>query len=112
MIRLISIRVAPEWDAFPFWVRTPEDVIPDNCSAERLVSEYGAPADLATAIDAWDDEFQAIYNRSELQSSGFPDEATMTAWYERGERLAERLADALGVRVEFYSAHGDRVFGG
>lgn len=112
MSRLVSIRVAPEWGAFPFWVRVPDDVIPDNCSAERLVSEYGAPEDLAAAIDAWDDEFQAVYNRSDPESSGFPDEATTAAWHERGERLAERLAAALRVRTEFHTARGDRVFGG
>ncbi|NUT48579.1 MAG: hypothetical protein HOV94_14920 [Saccharothrix sp.] len=87
-------------------------MIADNCSAERLVAEFGAPADLVKAIDVWDDEFQAVYNRSDPESSGFPDEATTVAWHERGERLAERLAAALPVRVEFYTARGDRVFGG
>lgn len=112
MSRLISVRVAPEWECFPFWVRTTDEVIVDNCSAERLVAEFGAPADLAKAIDEWDDEYQAVYNRSDPESSGFPDEATTSAWHERGERLAERLAAALPVRVEFHAARGDRVFGG
>ncbi|MEU4446484.1 hypothetical protein AB0K14_34545 [Actinosynnema sp. NPDC050801] len=83
-------------------------MIADNCSAERLVVEFGAPAGLATAIDACDDEFQAVYNRSDPESSGFPDEATTAAWHERGERLAA----ASRVRVEFRAARGDCVFGG
>lgn len=44
--------------------------------------------------------------------SGFRDEATTAAWYEQGERLAEWLAAAFPVRVEFHTARGDRVFGG
>ncbi len=87
-------------------------VIADNCSAERLVAESGAPAELTVAIDAWDGEFQAVCNRSDTESSRFPDEATTVAWLERGGRLAERLAAALPVRVEFRTARGDRVFGG
>ncbi|MCS7484641.1 hypothetical protein ACFFQW_45250 [Umezawaea endophytica] len=107
MGRLPSIRVTSEWGAFPFWVRVSREVIPDNCSAERLVSEYGALGDMAAATDAWDDEFQAVYNRSDPESLGFPGEATTAAWHERGERLAA----ALPVRSEFHTARGDRVFG-
>jgi hypothetical protein len=112
MSEVISIRLAPEWGAFPFWVRTTKDVIPDNCSAERLVTEYGAPADIATAIDAWDDEFQAVYNSHDPESSGFPDEVAGTAWQEQGERLAEQLAKAMGRRIEFRTARGEQTFGG
>lgn len=98
----------PEWECFPFWVRTAGGVIADNCSAERLAAEFGAPVELSVAIDAWDGEFQAVYNRSDPKSSGVPDEVTTVAWHERGERLAA----ALPVRVEFHTARGDRVFGG
>ncbi|WP_143531876.1 hypothetical protein [Saccharothrix sp. ALI-22-I] len=70
-------------------------MVTDNCSAERLVAEFDAPADVAAAIVAWDDEFQAVYNRSDPESSGFPDEAATAAWHDRGERLAEQLAAAL-----------------
>ncbi|MFE9746397.1 hypothetical protein ACFYOT_15950 [Saccharothrix saharensis] len=111
MSRLVLVRVAPEWVCFPFWVRTTDEALADNCSAERLVAEFGAPAELAAAIDEWDDEFQAVYDRDDPASSGFPDEATTVEWHERGERLAERLAAALSVRVEFHTARGDRVFG-
>ncbi|GAA1312312.1 hypothetical protein [Saccharothrix xinjiangensis] len=43
--------MAPEWECFPFWVRIAEEVIADNCSVERVVVEFGAPSDLAAAID-------------------------------------------------------------
>ncbi|MFJ6675944.1 hypothetical protein ACIQMJ_33005 [Actinosynnema sp. NPDC091369] len=112
MSRLISIRVAPEWECFLFWVRTADDVIADNCSAERLVAEFGVPVGLAKEIDAWDDDFQAVYNRSDPESSGFPDEATTAAWHQQGEWLVERLAAALRVRTEFHTTRGNHVFGG
>lgn len=46
-------------------------MIADNCSAARLVAEFGASADSA-AMDAWDDEFQAVYDRSDPIGSAFP----------------------------------------
>lgn len=109
---VISVRLAPEWGTDPLWVREDSDPIPANYSAERLADEFGVPADLVAAIEAWDDEFQAVYDPDDPMDSGFPDEATTAAWHERGERLAERLAAALPVRVEFHTARGDRVFGG
>ena len=51
-------------------------MIADNCSAERFVAEFGAPAELTVAIDAWGGEVQAVHDRSDPESSGFPDEAT------------------------------------
>jgi len=109
---VVSLRLAPEWGTDPLWVRKDSDPIPANYSAERLANDFGVSADLVAAIDAWDDEFQAVYDPDDPMGSGFPDEATTTAWHERGERLAERLAATLPVRVEFHTARGDRVFGG
>lgn len=93
-----SYRIAPEWECYPVWVFTTGDPIPDNCSPERLVAEFGWPADLAAAIDAWDDEFQAVYDRNDPENSGFPDEATTAAWHGHGERLAGRLASEVSAR--------------
>jgi hypothetical protein len=109
---VVSVRLAPEWSTDPLWVRKEGDPIPANYSVERLASDFGVPADLVAAIDAWDDEFQAVYNPDDPADSGFPDEATTTAWHERGERLAKRLATVLRVRTEFHTARGDCVFGG
>ncbi|MFI9006802.1 hypothetical protein ACIGNX_06155 [Actinosynnema sp. NPDC053489] len=78
----------------------------------RLVVELGASSDLAAAIDSWDEEFQAIYDRSDLPSSSFPGEATTAAWRERGERSTGRLASTLRVRTEFRTRPwGTRVDG-
>lgn len=111
MSEVVPVRLAPEWGTDPLWVRRDGDPIPANYSAERLGIDFGAPADLVAAIDAWDDEFQAVYDPDDPADSGFPDEATTAAWHEWGERLAERLAATLRVRTEFHTARGDRVFG-
>ena len=106
----MSYRIAPEGECYPVWVFTTGDPIPDNCSPERLVAEFGLPADLVAAIDAWDDEFQAVYDREDPKNSGFPDEATTAVWLEHGEGLAGRLASEVSARVEFRTARGQRVF--
>ncbi|GAA1295617.1 hypothetical protein [Saccharothrix xinjiangensis] len=112
MVELVSVRLAAEWTTDPLWVSKGDDPIPANYSAQRLRSDFGVPAELASAIDAWDAEFQSVYNRDDPAESGFTDESVADAWDERGQRLAEALAGALGVRVEFHTAAGDRVFGG
>lgn len=109
---VVSVRLAPEWGTDPLWVRRDGDPIPANYAADRLGREFGVPAGLVAAIDAWDDEFQAVYDPDDPADSGFPDEAATVAWHERGERLAEQLAEVLEVRTEFHTARGDRVFGG
>ncbi|MBP2338811.1 hypothetical protein JOF41_004989 [Saccharothrix coeruleofusca] len=79
MSAVISVRLAPEWGTYPLWVRKGDAPIPANYSAERLASDFGVPTDLVAAIDAWDDEFQAVYDPDDPASSGFPDEAATTA---------------------------------
>jgi len=106
---LLSVRMAPEWVTDCLWVFRAGDLIRENYAPERLVADYGVPADLVTAIEEWDAEFQAVFVDDDPMASGFPDERTILAWRSRGERLAERLAAALGVRVEFHVAGYDRV---
>ncbi|WNV89468.1 hypothetical protein [Umezawaea sp. Da 62-37] len=110
MAELLSVRLAPEWITDCLWVLRAGDVIRENCSPDRLAAGHGVPADLAAAIEAWDDEFQAVFVSDDPMSSGFPDEPTTAAWRARGESLAGRLAAVLGVRVEFHVAGYDRVF--
>lgn len=100
--------MVPEWGTDPRRVRKNGDPIPANYLAERLADDFGVPVDLVAAIDAWDDEFQAVYDPDGSMNSGFSGEATTAAWHERGERLAA----VLRVRVEFHTTRGDRVFGG
>ena len=106
---LVSVRVAPEWITDCLWILRTGDDIPQNTAPSDLVEDYGVPAGLAAGIEVWDDEFQAVFDHDDPMASGFPDEATTTAWRDRGERLAHDLAAALGVRVEFHVAGHDRV---
>jgi hypothetical protein len=108
--RAVSVRIAPEWACYPLWVTSENDPISDNCSPERAVTVYGMPPELVAAINSWDDGSQAVYDPNDPANSGFPDETTTAAWHERGERLAEQLAAALPIPVEFHTARGDRVF--
>jgi hypothetical protein len=109
---VVKVRLAPEWVTDPLWVYRDGGPIPLNQSAESLAADFGLPANLVSAIDAWDAEFQAAYDPDDPAGSGFPDQATSVRWQVQGERLAERLAEMLGIPVEFHTARGDRVFGG
>lgn len=87
---------------------TAEKVIADNCSAERLVAEFGCagrPGGDDRCVGC--EEFQAVFDRDDPESSGFP-ESTTAAWHARGEPLGA----GCPVRVGFHTACGDRVFGG
>jgi len=110
MGELVSVRLAPEWVTDCLWILRTDDEFRLNYAPESLVADYGVSADLVTAIEEWDAEYQAVYVSADPMSGGFPDERTTIAWRERGERLAERLAAALRVPVEFSAAGFDRVF--
>ncbi|MEU7526589.1 hypothetical protein AB0A74_12725 [Saccharothrix sp. NPDC042600] len=112
MAKVILVRLAPEWGTDPLWVVEDGNPVPVSCSTERLASDFGVPSDLAADIDAWDGQFQAVYDPDDPAGSGFPDEVTTAAWHARGWRLAGRLAAAVGMRVEFHTARGDQVFYG
>jgi hypothetical protein len=110
MAKPLSVRLAPEWVTDCLWVLRADDDIRQNYAPVWLAADYGVPADLIAAVEAWDAEFQAVFDGDDPMTSGFPDEATTVAWRAQGERLAERLAEVLGVPVEFHVAGYDRVF--
>jgi hypothetical protein len=110
MSEVITVRLAPEWVTGPLWVYRTGEPAPDNYSPEEFATEFDLPADLVADLDAWDAEFQAVYDDDDPAGSEFPSEAAMTAWEERGEQLARRLAAALRRPVELRTATGNVVF--
>ena len=62
------------------------------------------PSDLAAAITAWGDEYDATLNREDPAASGFTDVSTAEAWLLTGAHLAARLRRE-GIAVQ-YVHHG------
>lgn len=109
MSKPVIVRISPEWVTDPFWVQMGDDPGVSNYPPELMVTELGCPTDLIEEIDSWDDEYQAVYNSDDPANSGFTDQALAMRWRERGEELASRLAQALGIPVEFTTAGYTRV---
>jgi hypothetical protein len=96
---LRRVRLSPEWNSFPVWIDAPEYDVPTDIPTEELTEHFGVPADIVAEIDAWDREWQSIYRPDDPRESGFADEQTMHGWFERGLRVARRLASEFGPGV-------------
>mgnify|MGYP007039430892 CR=1 FL=1 len=110
--QLRRVRLWPEWyNQYPVRIDMPEYDVPRDIPTEELTERFGVPADIVAEIDAWDREWQEIYRPDDPRESGFDDAETMHRWYDRGLRVARRLAAELGpgIPVEVVKAGGGSV---
>ena len=91
------IRVMPDYQSYPTW---------QPGSGEYNVDPQKLPIskDLADELNTWGDDYDATLVLDDPASSGFPDEASESAFVERGAELARRLATELAGRysVEYH----------
>jgi hypothetical protein len=87
------LRISAEYQCYPTWVSLPGGGVDNPAPAD-----LGLPADLATALDAWSDEFDAIFPADDPGSAAFDSPEDEQDFYARGRALAERVADAVGDR--------------
>jgi len=76
----MRLRLAPEWECWPLW----DDETGDNLDPRDL----GLPPALLARLVAWDDVFQATFNRDDPLASVLPGED----WREEGRALTQALA--------------------
>ena len=65
------------------------------------------PGDLAAAVTAWGDEYDATLNQDDPAASGFTDLAAAETWLLAGARLAARLR-RQGIAVDYFH-HGQEA---
>ena len=87
------LRVSAEYRCYPTWVSLPGGGVDNPAPAD-----LGLPADLAAELDAWSDEFDAIFPEDDPGSAAFGSPQEERFFYARGRRLAERVAAAVGDR--------------
>ena len=93
----------PDYQCFPTWQPGADEynVDPGKLPISR---------ELAGALIAWGDDYDATLVLDDPASSGFPDAASEDAFTERGARLARRLAYELAgrYRVEYHDIRTGR----
>ncbi|APU13558.1 hypothetical protein [Actinoalloteichus fjordicus] len=62
-----------------------------NWSVEEAAEHLRLGPDLVADLIAWDNEYQAILDRSYPPDSKFPTPEAQRAWIERGKELAARI---------------------
>lgn len=82
----MRLRLAPEWECWPLW----DDQTGDNLDPRDL----DLPPALLARLVAWDEVFQATFNRDDPLASVLPGDA----WREEGRALAEAIG-ASGFEV-------------
>jgi hypothetical protein len=97
------IRVMPDYQSYPTWQPGAGEY---NVDPETLPISQ----ELAGELNAWADDYDATLVADDPASSGFPDVASETAFAERGDRLARRLAAELAgrYRVEYHDVRTGR----
>jgi hypothetical protein len=80
-------------------------------SGRYSTERFGVSADIVTEIAGWDREWQDIYCHDDPRESGFADVEIIHRWFERGLRVARRLATELGpgTPVEVVKAGGGYI---
>lgn len=82
----MRLRLAPEWGCWPLWA----DETGDNLDPREL----GLPPGLLEHLLAWDEVFQATFNRDDPMASVLPGED----WHREGRALAAAF-EARGFEV-------------
>ncbi len=85
------LRISCEYLCYPTWLSSPGGGWTNPAPAE-----LGLPSDLAAELDAWSDEFDAIYPPDDPGSAAFATASEEAAFYARGRGLADRVAALLG----------------
>lgn len=102
MAKVVKVRLSSEWGARPTWVINADGDLDDVAPAM-----LGLSADLAVDIEAWDGEFQALYNPDDPGSSAdFGSNDGQSSWIARGKELSERIAHELSSTPVEFRYHG------
>lgn len=85
------LRLSAEIECFPTWLVDADGIL-DNVSPASLP----VSAELAAALDAWAERWDAIYDMDDPAAAAFPSEREEHRWWADGERLLVRLRTELG----------------
>lgn len=85
-----KLRIMPEYECYSFWVF--DGTIHENTDP----AETGISEDLASAIEAWEEEYEDTYVPDDPASSGFESDEAKAEFNETGRALARRVAAELG----------------
>ena len=87
------LRISSEYLCYPTWLSSPGGGWTNPAPAE-----LGLPSDLTAELDAWSDDFDAIFPPDDPGSAAFASPADERAFYARGRGLADRVAALVGSR--------------
>ncbi|MBB5910445.1 hypothetical protein [Actinoalloteichus hymeniacidonis] len=96
------------WDEGPFYYDNgdPEDSL-NHWIDEDTVAFLRIGPELVRELVAWDNEYQATFNREDFRASGFPSSSKEAEWVERGKALALWLKnESPVVSAVDYQANG------
>lgn len=98
------LRISSEYLCYPTWLSSA-----GGGWTNPAPSELGLPSDLAAELDAWGDDFDAIYPPDDPGSAAFASAADEAAFYVRGRGLADRVAASVGdrYRVTYMGRNGE-----
>lgn len=85
-----TLGLQAEWGMWPLWLSTDDD-FPESYDFDEVTAIVPLSEELCEAINAWDERFQAIYNKDSPQDSAFASEGDEATFIAEGEILARRI---------------------
>jgi hypothetical protein len=85
-----TLGLQAEWEMWPLWYSSDDD-FPESYDFEEITAIVPLSDELCEAIEAWDERFQAIYDKESPQDSAFASEDDEAAFIAEGDVLARRI---------------------
>lgn len=82
-----TLGLQAEWEMWPLWYSTGDD-FPESYDFEEIQAIVPLSEELCEAINAWDERFQAIYDKESPRDSAFSSGDDEAAFIAEGHMLA------------------------
>ncbi|ASO18686.1 hypothetical protein FHR81_000948 [Actinoalloteichus hoggarensis] len=87
----VDVTIVVGWDEEYFYYDNGDEEDTLNHTTEEATEFLDLNADLVRDLEAWDAEYQAIFDRVRGREIGFATPEIEHAWFERGKELSARL---------------------
>jgi len=100
------IKIMPDYECSPLWIGV-DGHVRDNIDIEALICD----SELISEFNDWDDSFQKIYNRYDIEAIGFSDKIALFEFEKIGISLWCKLCKLKSdMKIEYMSIVFNEIY--
>jgi hypothetical protein len=100
------IKIMPDYECSPLWIGV-DGHVRDNIDIEALICD----SELISEFNDWDDSFQKIYNRYDIEAIGFSDKIALFEFEKTGISLWCKLCKLKSdMKIEYMSIVFNEIY--